>query len=451
MDFDLNDEQREIKNTARNLLAERAKPARVRELAEARKSDDELWKELCDLGWAGIALPEEHGGQGLGMVELATLCEELGYACAPVPFLGNAIAGSLIAEAGSDEQRAKWLPGIASGEARGAIALSPDEPALVFDAEGAAVFGVPVGGAARLVEAGDANLEPVDLIDATRSFARVSSDGGEEVASEVPAYRGMIAIAAELTGVAQRALDMAVEYARERQQFGRAIGAYQGVSHRCAQMLYDVEEARSLTYYAAWTADAEPEALPLATHMAKARASEAGWAVTANALQVFGGIGFTWEHDLQFWLKRARVDGELLGTAAEHRDKVAELTGIGASEPGPGLGDDFSVADDPGLAALAVVQVDDVVPPVAAEQPDQHHRPAGAADLLLDQGLGELDLGAVDLVVRALLLLDPVEEDGDRPLGAGRQSHMATGSRRSAIGELPRAAPRSGDRGRARA
>ena len=100
-------------------------------------------------------------------------------------------------------------------------------------------------------------------------------------------------------------------------------------------MLYDVEEARSLTYYAAWTADAEPEALPLATHMAKARASEAGWAVTANALQVFGGIGFTWEHDLQFWLKRARVDGELLGTAAEHRDKVAELAGIGASEPVP--------------------------------------------------------------------------------------------------------------------
>ena len=335
MDFDLNDEQREIKNTARNLLAERAKPARVRELAEARKSDDELWKELCDLGWAGLALPEEHGGQGLGMVELATLCEELGYACAPVPFLGNAIAGSLIAEAGSDEQRAKWLPGIASGETRGAIAAAPDEPALVFDAEGAAVFGVPVGGAARLVEAGDANLEPVDLIDATRSFARVSSDGGEEVTSEVPAYRGMIAIAAELTGVAQRALDMAVEYARERQQFGRAIGSYQGVSHRCAQMLYDVEEARSLTYYAAWTDDAEPEALPLATHMAKARASEAGWAVTANALQVFGGIGFTWEHDLQFWLKRARVDGELLGTAAEHRDKVAELTGIGAGEPVP--------------------------------------------------------------------------------------------------------------------
>jgi alkylation response protein AidB-like acyl-CoA dehydrogenase len=145
----------------------------------------------------------------------------------------------------------------------------------------------------------------------------------------------MIALAAELTGVAQKALDMAVEYARDRQQFGRAIGAYQGVSHRCAQMLYDVEESRSLTYYAAWTADAEPESLPLAAHMAKARASEAAWAVTTNALQVFGGIGFTWENDLQFWLKRARVAGELLGTAGEHRDRVAELAGLGASEAVP--------------------------------------------------------------------------------------------------------------------
>jgi alkylation response protein AidB-like acyl-CoA dehydrogenase len=334
MHFDLNDEQREIKDTARNLLAERSKPAKVREHAEARSHDAELWKGLCELGWAGIAIPEEHGGQGLGMVELATLCEELGYACAPVPFLSNALAGLAIDEWGSDEQRSRWLPGIASGEARGTVALDPDEPALVADPEGAAVIGIPVGGSPRLVEPGEAKIEPVELIDATRSFARVGADGGDEVPAG-PAHRGMIALAAELTGVAQKALDMAVEYARDRQQFGRAIGAYQGVSHRCAEMLYDVEESRSLTYYAAWTADAEPESMPLAAHMAKARASEAAWAVTTNALQVFGGIGFTWENDLQFWLKRARVAGELLGTAGEHRDRVAELAGLGSSEPVP--------------------------------------------------------------------------------------------------------------------
>jgi alkylation response protein AidB-like acyl-CoA dehydrogenase len=336
MHFDFNDEQREIKDTARNFLAERSKPAKVREHAEARTHDEELWKALCELGWAGIAIPEEHGGQGLGMVELASLCEELGYACAPVPFLSNAATGLLISSGGSDEQKAQWLPGIASGEARGAAAFDDADPALVVDATGAAVLALPAGpGSARLVQPEAATTDPLELIDATRSFARVSAEGGEELEASAAICRTWVALAAELTGVAQKALDMAVEYARDRQQFGRAIGAYQGVSHRCAQMLYDVEESRSLTYYAAWTADAEPESLALAAHMAKARASEAAWAVTTNALQVFGGIGFTWENDLQFWLKRARVAGELLGTAGEHRDSVAELAGLGSSEPVP--------------------------------------------------------------------------------------------------------------------
>lgn len=335
MHFDLNDEQREIKDTARNFLAERCKPAKVREQAEARANDEDLWKQICELGWPGIAVADEHGGQGLGMVELATVAEELGYACAPVPFLSNAVAGLLISEAGSDEQRSSWLPGIASGEARGAAAFDPADPALVVDADGAAVLALPAGETGRLVDPGDAKIEPLELIDATRSFSRVSADGGDELEVETGMYRAMVALAGELTGVAQKALEMAVDYARERQQFGRAIGAYQGVSHRCAQMLYDVEEARSLAYYAAWTADAEPDSLPLAAHMAKARASEAAWAVTANALQVFGGIGFTWENDLQFWLKRARVAGELLGSAGQHRDRVAELAGLGAAEPVP--------------------------------------------------------------------------------------------------------------------
>jgi alkylation response protein AidB-like acyl-CoA dehydrogenase len=330
MNFDLTDEQREIRVTARNFLASRFKPEKVRELAESRAYDAGLWKEICGLGWPGIAIAEEHGGQGLGIIELVLLCEELGYACAPAPFLSNAFAGLVISEAGSDEQRERWLPGIASGEARGTVALDPGDPALVADVDGAAVVGLPAEGTGRLVEPADAEVAPLELIDATRSFARVSAPGGDPLTAETGMHRAMVALAGELTGVAQRAMEMAVEYARERRQFGRPIGSYQAVSHRCAQMLYDVEESRSLTYYAAWCAGAEPESLPLAAHMAKARASDAAWSVAASALQVFGGIGFTWEHDLQFWLKRARVDGQLIGTAGGHRDWVARLAGLSA-------------------------------------------------------------------------------------------------------------------------
>src|SRR5204863_7426032 len=147
---------------------------------------------------------------------------------------------------------------------------------------------------------------------------------------EVAADRLVVALAAELTGIAQRAMELAVDYAKERQQFERPIGSYQAVSHRCAGMLYETEEARSLTYYAAWCADAEPESLPMAASMAKARASEAAWRVSASALQVHGGIGFTWEHDLHFLLKRAKVGAELLGDPRLHRERVASLAGLSA-------------------------------------------------------------------------------------------------------------------------
>jgi len=330
MDFGFNDEQGAIKETAREMLAKRSPLSKVREAAEARTYDDALWKEICELGWPGIAIAEEHGGQGLGMVELVILCEELGYACAASPFLSNALTGLVIDAAGSDEQRDRWLPGIASGEARGSMATTGDDPALVPDADGAAVIMLDPMSSPQLVEASDATIEPVELIDATRAYARVTAPAGDALEGDAPAgfQRGAVALAAELVGVAQRALDLAVDYAKERQQFGRPIGAYQAVSHRCAGMLYDTEEARSLTYYAAWCAGAEPESLPLASHMAKARASEAAWSVTNNALQVLGGIGFTWEHDLHFLLKRAKVGSELLGDARMHRERVAALAGL---------------------------------------------------------------------------------------------------------------------------
>jgi alkylation response protein AidB-like acyl-CoA dehydrogenase len=299
----------------------------VREHAEAGTRDDELWKELSELGWPGIAVDEEHGGQGLGTIELAILCEELGYACAAVPFVSNAIAAHVISVAGSDEQREKWLPGIASGEARGTVALDREQPAIVVDADGAALVVLPGTG---IVEPSDAELESLDLIDQTRTYARASASGGDPLPGESGMHVPMVALAAEMVGVAQRALEIAVDYAKEREQFGRPIGAYQAVSHKCADMLWDVEEARSLTLYAAWAAEAEPETLPYAAHMAKARASDSAWSVASSTLQVLGGIGFTWEHDLQFLLKRAKVDGELLGSAGEHRDRVAGFAGLTA-------------------------------------------------------------------------------------------------------------------------
>jgi alkylation response protein AidB-like acyl-CoA dehydrogenase len=338
MNFDFSDDQQAIKRTAAELLAERFKPEKVRELAEAGRNDDEVWAELCELGWPGIFVEEAYGGQGLGVVELVILMEELGYALAPLPFLSNAAAGLVLQSSGNDGQKERWLPGIASGEARGTVGLLRNgEASLVPDADSAEVIVLlSQDGPATVVEASAAEVEPLDTIDATRRFARVRADGGERLENEGAdgVHALPVAVAAELTGVAQRALEMAVEYAREREQFGRPIGAYQAVSHRCAQMLLETESARSVTYYAAWTADAEPESLPLAASMAKAFASDAGWRVTASALQVLGGIGFTWEHDLHFFLKRAKVDGTLYGSAREHRDAVAELAGL-SREPAP--------------------------------------------------------------------------------------------------------------------
>ena len=336
MNFDLTDEQREIKDTAKQFFGDRFRAEKVRELAEARTYDDGLTKQMAELGWPGIAISEDDGGQGLGLIELVVLLEESGFACAPGPLLGSAGAALVISAAGSDEQRAEWLPKLASGEATGAFGgFSDGESTLFCDLPTADVAVVFDGDGALLAPAGELDFDVVETIDATRSYAAVATAGGEPLSGDVDAGRDRLAVAisAELTGLGQRAMEMAVEYARERKQFDRAIGSYQAVSHRCAAMLLGVEESRSLTYYASWAADAEPESLPMAAAMASARAADAAWETASSALQVFGGIGFTWEHDLQFWLKRSRVAGRMLASPREHRDRVAELAGLGAGEP----------------------------------------------------------------------------------------------------------------------
>ncbi len=372
MYFDLTDEQQAIKSTAREFLAARYKSERIRELGQSEHGFEQSgWEEMAELGWPGLALPEEWGGQGLGIVELAVIFEEMGYALAPSPLLSSAVAGLALAERGTDEQRDRWLRPLAAGEARGTLALfdagTPAVPGgfemeagddgdgvllngekvLVMDAAAADFFLVATAdGRRHLVECSDEGVtitaEP--SIDLTRRLYSVRFEdvrlgpeatltGGQEDYLPV-LWRACVAIAAESTGIAQRTLEMAVEYAKDRKQFGRPIGSYQAVSHRCAQMLLETENSRSAVYGAAWAADAEPEALPLAASMAKAYASDAGWRVPDASIQVHGGIGFTWEHDLHFFLKRGKANAATFGDARWHRERVADAV-LAAKTPVP--------------------------------------------------------------------------------------------------------------------
>ena len=359
MNFEFTDDQRAIKRTASDFLAARYKPETIRELAESEQGfTEEQWREISELGWPGVVVPEEHGGLGLGAVELVVIQEEMGHALAPSPLLSTISAALLLAAAGTPEQKQRWLPALARGEARGTVAVwdehagwAPDQSEAEATAEAlsATKIAVPDASAANLLIMAGANRRhyAVELsahgvtttaqnsLDSTRKLFRVELDGAhvEPLADKpeeiVRAYATIItAVAAENVGIAQRAMEMAVAYAADRKQFDRPIGSYQAVSHRCAQMLLEVEGARSLSYWAAWALDHDPSTAPRAASMAKAYASDAGFRVTASALQVHGGIGFTWEHDLHFFLKRAKANAHAFGDARWHRDRVAELAAI---------------------------------------------------------------------------------------------------------------------------
>jgi len=352
MRFELTDDQQAIQRTAKEFLASRYPAEEVRRLAleDERGFTDEQWRAIAELGWPALVVSEDDGGLGLGIVELVVLQEQLGYALAPTPLLSTVAAALAIGAAGSAQQRAAWLPGLAEGETRGTVALLPGRlefsgDALsgtleaVPDAAGADLLVVPAGHEALSVVdmRGDGvRVEPVDGLDPTRRLSTITLDGATGTPLAGADGAGLarardiiaVAIAAESVGVAQRAMEMAVEHARDRQQFGRPIGVFQAVSHACAQMLLEVEGARSVVLFAAWALDDSPEEAPLAAAMAKAYASDAGWRVPAAALQVLGGIGFTWEHDLHFWLKRGRANAATGGDARSHRAKVADLLGL---------------------------------------------------------------------------------------------------------------------------
>jgi alkylation response protein AidB-like acyl-CoA dehydrogenase len=360
MNFEFTDDQNAIKRTARDFLSARYKLETVRELAtDERGFTDEQWRQLSELGWPGVIVPEEHGGLGLGAVELVVIAEEMGYALAPSPLHSDIAAALMLVAAGTADQKERWLAPLAAGETRGTVAIWDDGAGWAPDGSeaapgdggtmtatkiavpdaGSADFAILSGAERRhyLVELAEPSVEITaeGALDETRKLYRVALDGApveplEDQPEAIERAYATIAttLAAENVGVAQRAMEMAVAYAKDRKQFDRPIGVNQAISHRCAQMLLEVEGARSLSYWAAWALDHEPERAIEAASMAKAYAGDAGFRVSASALQVHGGIGFTWEHDLHFFLKRAKANAHAFGDARWHRDRVADLAGV---------------------------------------------------------------------------------------------------------------------------
>ncbi|SEA62269.1 MULTISPECIES: acyl-CoA dehydrogenase family protein [unclassified Mycobacterium] len=323
MRFGFSEDQEQIQLAASQLLAKRSGFDVVRAHAEARSSDADLSAQLGELGWPAIAIPEEFGGAGLGLVEAAILLEAHGYSLAPTGLFGTAAAAALIGAAGSDEQKNKWLPGLASGELTAAVGT----PQLIADAADADLYVIYSGGSAALMPPDTVQI--VDTIDPTRSYGRLADAlEGEALNGNVAAGLAHVEvlISAELVGVGRRAVDTTVDYVKQRRQFDRAVGSFQAVSHKCVQMYLGTESARTATYYAAWAVDTCAENMQEAVALVRAIAGEGVLEATAAAIQLHGGIGFTWEADLHWLYKRAQLMSSLLGPSRRHQAALARLS-----------------------------------------------------------------------------------------------------------------------------
>ncbi len=325
MDFDLTEDQLALRSGASDVLDDLASPARVRAHTTTDHAfDGALWRAMVDQGWLGVELDENTGGLGLGSVEVAVLVEELGRHAAPVPFVPTVLALDAFAHAGDDE----WVQRLLTGDAIACVAW--DAAAPVPYAPSADVAVVLAGDGVYAMElAARPKREPA--MDLTRELGWLHFDaatarrlGGAEARDRL-FDRGATFTSADLLGSAARALDMAVEYAKDRVQFGRPIGSFQAVKHRCADMLVDVEGMRSTVYWAAWCIGAADADASVAATTAKIWCGDASKRVMASALQVHGGIGFTWEHDLHFFMKRAQLDQLAFGDASAHRARLASL------------------------------------------------------------------------------------------------------------------------------
>ena len=371
MNFAFSEEQEELRRSVRRFLDDKSPISEVRRLMETTEGyDPAVWSQMGQqLGLQGLHIPEEYGGSGYSYVELIVVLEEMGKSLLCAPYFSTvALAANAILTSGDDAAKKELLPGIASGETIAALALTEDNgrwdlegiqleatksgdgytlnghKMFVIDGHVANLIVVVARSAAGIgffaVDADAAGLtrKALSTMDMTRKQARlefantparlIGTDGGGEAPLSKTLDLAAVALAAEQVGGAQRCLDMAVEYAKVRIQFGRPIGSFQAIKHKCADMLLEVESAKSAAYYAGWAAADDSDELPVVASLAKAYCSEAYFHAAAENIQIHGGIGFTWEHDAHLYFKRAKSSELLLGDPTYHRELLAQRIGI---------------------------------------------------------------------------------------------------------------------------
>jgi alkylation response protein AidB-like acyl-CoA dehydrogenase len=374
MDFDFSEEQGMLRDVAREFLTEQCPPEHARRMFDdPRGYDPTIYRRLADLGLLGLPFPEEYGGAGLGLVELALVFEEMGRVAYPGPYFASVVlAGGVIAASGDERAMARYLPGIATGELTASLAFLEEDIAwgpgairlrATADGDTYRLHGVkrvvPFGAAVETIvvvaregdgagsagitllavprEAAGLTVEPNESLDPNEKVATLRFDdmrvpregvigvpGAGWSAVETALRRAQVAAAAEMLGASRKALEMSVDYAKVREQFGQPIGSFQAIKHRLAEMLEAAENATAAVYYAAWALDAAAPDATLAASVAKSTLNEAARMITGEAIQVHGGIGYTWEYDLHLYWKRAKHLEPLYGDTAYHRERVLQ-------------------------------------------------------------------------------------------------------------------------------
>ncbi len=378
MDFGFSEEQEILRKSARDFLAKECPMTYVRRMMDdAVGTSADLWRKIGELGWTGLVFPEAYGGAGLDMVDLVVVLEEMGRVVMPGPFFSTVLLGGMaFLEGGSEAQKSRWLKGVAEGSVKATLAVV--EPSGRWDAGGVEMTAAADSGG-YLLSGTKLFVPDAHVADVIVVAARTDRGSGEEgislFAVEVPKEgvsvlplqtmdqtrrlcevgfehvrlgpeallgprgrgwaivkrvfdRAKVGLCAEMCGGAERVLEMSVEYAKVRVQFDKPIGSFQAIQHKCANMLLQVESAKSATYYAAWAvANDVPEA-PLAAAMAKSYTSDAYRIVAGEGIQIHGGIGFTWEHDMHLYFKRAKGSEFTFGDATYNREIVADLINL---------------------------------------------------------------------------------------------------------------------------
>jgi alkylation response protein AidB-like acyl-CoA dehydrogenase len=367
MNFGFTEEQNMLRDQVARFMQEACPIPKVREIGASETGfDAALWQQAAELGWLGLIIPEENGGLGLRWIDLTVVLEETARGLCPLPIASQAMTAAAILRCGSDSQQSSWLPAMAAGEVVCTTALYDDPNWIHPDA--VQLTGTPVEGGVRLdgvkpfvpdalaadylllayrgadglglaaLRRDQVTLTPQPQMDGTKPAGRVVMDA-VTVAEEflLPLNEadldyltdvGAVAVTAEMVGAAEAALNMTSEYAKERIQFGKPIGQYQGVKHRLADIYVDVESFKSLLYYAAWAVDEAPDELPRAISMAKGYASDAFARIGIDGIGLHGAIGFTAEYDIQLYLKRSKWARPMYGDSDYHLDRVATLGGL---------------------------------------------------------------------------------------------------------------------------